>query len=220
MTRRHRGEDFTGVLLASTGGGGGGGCGLLLLLVFVAVIVKYWWVVALVIGAAVAIWFGVRAIREEARAARLAGTQHPLRPISTKAPKRKKELPLSGDALTAKLRADKRRQRMRDMEGWNREWAQLLGSAAPSYFVSSPRADGKRRSFAVGQSVVVLKRIPANPGYPAQAEPGDSGIVTHVGSPSRVPGLRSVQVRLGRTGELVTVLEKDLACPPAGPRGR
>ena len=197
----------------------GGGWAFLLLLVVVGVLVKYWWVLLLMVAAAFAIWFGVRAIREEARAARLRGGLHPRRRLSAKAPKRKQNSPLTGDALTAKLRADKRREHVRELEAWNHEWAQLLGSAVPGYVVSLPRADGKR-SFAVGQSAVILKRIPANPDYPAQAEPGDSGVVTHVGSPSRVPGLRSVQVRLGRTGELVTVLEKDLARPPRGPRGR
>jgi hypothetical protein len=59
--------------------------------------------------------------------------------------------------------------------------------------------------------VVILKRIPANLGYTAQAEPGDVGLVTHIGRDSSVAGLRAIQVRLDRTGELLTVVERNLA---------
>jgi hypothetical protein len=203
MTRRHGDEGFAGALLASTGGGGGGGCGLLLLLFFVAMLVNYWWVVALVIGAAAAIWFGIRAIRDEARAARLRGMQHPVRRISTKPPKPKKEPPLSGDALTAKLRADKRRQRQAALEEWDRDWDRLLGP-----------------SLRIGQPVTIAKRIPANAAYPAQAESGSTGTVIHVGPPNRAPGLCPIQVRLDRTGRVVVVLEKYLVPRSGGLRGR
>jgi hypothetical protein len=144
---------------------------------------------------------------------------------------------LTGDALTEQLRAAKRLQRKKDLAEWDREWNRLLGAPAhePSESVAprlvkpeptsiqprirdisnsnplAPSPKSQPKPHYVGESVVILKRIPANLGYTAQAEPGDVGLVTHIGRDSSVAGLRAIQVRLDRTGELLTVVERNLA---------
>lgn len=221
MANHHRDRGSAGAAVPGCGG-------FFFLLILVAVLAKYLWVfvlIAAVVLVAYAIWATYRTsepppsrpLPRDPRAGQL-GSATPPRQIPAKAPKPKpnKRPAPTGDALTAQLRSDRRRRRELAMEDWDGEWGRLLGSAPES----QPKASrGSRRrqsattpsSIDVGSPVVVVKRIPANVDYPAQAEPGDVGTVTQVGKPSSAPGLRCINVKLDRTGQIVTILEKSLA---------
>ena len=122
-------------------GGGTIGCAPFLILIVIALIIQYWWVLLIAAGLVAMTVALVRTANAPARPARVPP------PV------------LSGDDLTAHVRAKKRAGRVRDMQEWDYEWIRLSHPGKSLHEVN----DIANAHFAKGRSIGIDGEDPSAP---------------------------------------------------------
>ena len=123
-------------------GGGTIGCAPFIILIVIALIIQYWWVLLIAAGLVAMTVALVRTANAPARPARVP----PPKPQPAVAPP---PPVLSGDDLTAHVRAKKRAGRVRDMQEWDYEWIRLSHPGKSLHEVN----DIANAHFAKGRSI-------------------------------------------------------------------
>lgn len=133
-------------------GGGTIGCAPFLILIVIALIIQYWWVLLIAAGLVAMTVALVRTANAPARPARVP----PPKPQPAVAPP---PPILSGDDLTAHVRAKKRAGRVRDMQEWDYEWIRLSHPGKSLHEVN----DIANAHFAKGRSIGIDGEDPPAP---------------------------------------------------------